>query len=107
MGKLADKTTLMTPLSPESLAGALGMSVEQVTQLFMLRYMESYTPDKTMSLYEFVTFLTENVLTNSNYAAMLDENTVRTLMQTKNIADAVADETAFTPEEMSVRSQRE
>lgn len=101
LGKLADKTTLMTPLSPESLAGALGMSVEQVTQLFMLRYMESYTPDKTMSLYEFVTFLTENVLTNSNYAAMLDENTVRTLMQTKNIADAVADETAFTPEEMS------
>ena len=100
LGKLAD-TTLMTPLSPESLAGALGMSVEQVTQLFMLRYMESYTPDKTMSLYEFVTFLTENVLTNSNYAAMLDENTVRTLMQTKNIADAVADETAFTPEEMS------
>lgn len=49
LGKLADKTTLMTPLSPESLAGALGMSVEQVTQLFMLRYMESYTPDKTMS----------------------------------------------------------
>lgn len=101
LGILTDKTMLQTPLSPESLAGALGMSGEQVAQLFMMRYMESYTPDKTMSLYEFVTFLTGNVLTNPDYAAVFDENTVYALTRTKRIADAVIADTAFTPEELA------
>lgn len=101
LGQLTDKTMLQTPMPAEALAGALGMGVDQVTQLFMLRYMESYTPDKTMSLYEFVTFLTENVLTDPNYAPMFDEGSAASLMQTKYIADAVLSDKAFTPAELS------
>ena len=67
----------------------------------MLRYRESYTPDKMMSLYEFVTFLTENVLTDPNYAPMFDEGSTASLMQTKYIADAVLSDKAFTPAELS------
>ena len=101
LGQLTDKTMLQTPMPAEALAGALGMGVDQVTQLFMLRYRESYTPDKTMSLYEFVTFLTENVLTDPNYAPMFDEGSAASLMQTKYIADAVLSDKTFTPAELS------
>ena len=98
---LTDKEALSTPLPPAVLAQSLGMDEGQVTQLFMLRYGMEYTPDKTMSLYEFVSFLTENVLPNPEYAAMFDDAAKGTLYQTKVIADAVVNDKEFTAKEMA------
>ena len=76
------------------------MDAEQVTQLFMLRYGTEYTPDKTMSPYEFVSFLTDNVLPKPEYAVMFDDGTKTKLYQTKAIADAVVSGKEFTVKEM-------
>ena len=98
---LTDQEALCTPLPPAVLAQSLGMDEGQVTQLFMLRYGMEYTPDKTMSLYEFVSFLTETVLPNPEYAAMFDDAAKGTLYQTKVIADAVVNDKEFTAKEMA------
>ena len=98
---LTEKSALTTPMPPAALAQTLGMEAEQVTQLFMLRYETEYTPDKTMSLYEFVSFLTDNVLTKPEYAVMFDEAAKTTLYQTKVIADAVVGGKEFTDKEMA------
>ena len=97
---LTEKSTLTAPMPPAALAQALGMDAEQVTQLFMLRYGTEYTPDKTMSLYEFVSFLTDNVLPKPEYAVMFDDGTKTKLYQTKAIADAVVSGKEFTVKEM-------
>lgn len=97
----ADKNTLTAPLPPAVLAQSLGMDAEQVTQLFMLRYGMEYTPDKTMSIYELVSFLTERVLPNPEYAVMFDEATKATLYQAKTVADAVVSGREYTSKEMA------
>ena len=98
---LTEKSALTAPMPPAALAQTLGMGAEQVTQLFMLRYETEYTPDKTMSLYEFVSFLTDNVLPKPEYAVMFDEAAKTTLYQTKAIADAVVGGKEFTVKEMA------
>jgi len=98
---LTEKSALTAPMPPAALAQTLGMDAEQVTQLFMLRYGMEYTPDKTMSLYEFVSFLTENVLPNPEYAVMFDDAAKTKLYQTKVIADAVVSGKEFTVKEMA------
>ena len=97
---LTDKSNLTSPLPPATLARSIGMDAEQVTQLFMLRYGMEYTPDKTMSPYEFVSFLTDNVLPKPEYAVMFDDGTKTKLYQTKAIADAVVSGKEFTVKEM-------
>lgn len=98
---LTEISTLTAPMPPAALAQTLGMDAEQVTQLFMLRYGTEYTPDKTMSLYEFVSFLTDNVLPKPEYAVMFDDAVKATLYQTKAIADAVVSGKEFTVKEMA------
>ena len=98
---LTEKSALTAPMPPAALAQTLGMGEEQVTQLFMLRYETEYTPDKTMSLYEFVSFLTGNVLPKPEYAVMFDEAAKTTLYRTKAIADAVVGGKEFTVKEMA------
>ncbi len=98
---LTDKDSLTAPVPPAALAQSLGMNAEQVTQLFMLRYGSEYAPDKTMSLYEFVSFLTENVIPNPQYAAVLDDTAKAKIYQTKTITDAVVSGKEFTAEEMA------
>lgn len=98
---LTEKSALTAPMPPAALAQTLGMDAEQVTQLFMLRYGMEYTPDKTMSLYEFVSFLTDNVLPKPEYAVMFDDAAKATLFQTKMIADAVVSGKEFTVKEMA------
>lgn len=98
---LTEISALTAPMPPAALAQSLGMNAEQVTQLFMLRFGMEYTPDKTMSLYEFVSFLTDNVLPNPEYAAMFDNAAKAKLYQTKTVADAVVSDKEFTPEEMA------
>lgn len=98
---LTDKNSLTVPMSPAALAQSLGMNAEQVTQLFMLRHGTEYTPDKTMSLCEFISFLTEAVLPNPQYAAMFDDAAKARLYQTKNIVDAIVSGKEFTSEEMA------
>ena len=98
---LTEINTQTAPMPPAALAQTLGMDAEQVTQLFMLRYGTEYTPDKTMSLYEFVSFLTDNVLPKPEYAVMFDEEAKATLYQTKAIADAVVSGKEFTVKEMA------
>ena len=98
---ITEKSTLTAPMPPAALAQTLGMDAEQVTQLFMLRYGMEYTPDKTMSLYEFVSFLTENVLPNPEYAVMFDDTAKTKLYQTKVLADAVVSGKEFTVKEMA------
>lgn len=98
---LTEISTLTAPMPPATLAQTLGMDAEQVTQLFMLRYGTEYTPDKTMSLYEFVSFLTDNVLPKPEYAVMFDDAVKATLYQTKAIADAVVSGKEFTVKEMA------
>ena len=98
---LTDKSILTSPMPPAALAQSLGMNAEQVTQLLMLRYGMEYTPDKTMSLYEFVSFLTEKVIPNTQNAAAFDDATKAKTYQTKMITDAVVSDKEFTPEEMT------
>lgn len=98
---LTDKNSLTRPLPAAALAQALGMNAEQVTQLFMLRYGAEYTPDATMSIYEFVTFLTDNVLPQPEYAAMFDDATKATLQKTKAFLDIVMSDREFTAKEMA------
>ena len=98
---LTETSTQTAPMPPAALAQTLGMDAEQVIQLFMLRYGTEYTPDKTMSLYEFVSFLTDNVLPKPEYAVMFDEEAKATLYQTKAIADAVVSGKEFTVKEMA------
>ena len=98
---LTDKNTLTAPMPPAALAQSLGMEAEQVTQLFMLRFGMEYTPDKNMSLYEFVSFLTENVLPNPQYAAMFDDIAKAKLYQAKRVADDVVSGREFTAKEMA------
>lgn len=98
---LTEISALTAPMPPATLAQTLGMDAEQVTQLFMLRYGTEYTPDKTMSLYEFVSFLTDNVLPKPEYAVMFDDAVKATLYQTKAIADAVVSGKEFTVKEMA------
>ena len=98
---LTETSTQTAPMPPAALAQTLGMDAEQVTQLFMLRYGTEYTPDKTMSLYEFVSFLTDNVLPKPEYAVMFDDAAKATLYQTKAIADAVVSGKEFTVKEMA------
>ena len=97
---LTEKSTLTVPMTPAALAQTLGMDAEQVIQLFMLRYGTEYTPDKTMSPYEFVSFLTDNVLPKPEYAVMFDDGTKTKLYQTKAIADAVVSGKEFMVKEM-------
>ena len=97
---LTEKSTLTVPMTPAALAQTLGMDAEQVIQLFMLRYGTEYTPDKTMSPYEFVSFLMDNVLPKPEYAVMFDDGTKTKLYQTKAIADAVVSGKEFTVKEM-------
>ncbi len=99
---LTDKTALTAPLPPAALAQALDMDAGQVTQLFLLRYGTDYTPDKTVSLYEFLSFLTENILPDPAYSAMMGEAEKTKLYQTKAVADAVMRDRTFTAEEMAV-----
>ncbi len=98
---LTDKNALTTPLPPAVLAQNLGMDAAMVTQLFMLRFGAEYTPDKTMSLYEFISFLTENILAVPEYAAMFDDAAKAGLYQTKAIADIVISGKELTSEEMT------
>lgn len=98
--RLTEKSTMTVPMTPAALAQTLGMDAEQVIQLFMLRYGTEYTPDKTMSPYEFVSFLTDNVLPKPEYAVMFDDGTKTKLYQTKAIADAVVSGKEFTVKEM-------
>ena len=98
---LTDKNSLTAPVPPAALAQSLNMNAEQVTQLFMLRYGSEYAPDKTMSLYEFVSFLTENVIPNPQYASVFDDAAKAKMYQTKTITDAVVSGKEFTAEEMA------
>ena len=98
---LTEKNALTAPLPAEALAQALGMDAGQVTRIFMLRYGAEYTPDKALSLYEFVSFLTERVLPDPEYSALFDDASKAKLYQTKTVADAVVSGREFTPEEMA------
>lgn len=98
--QMTDKNLLQAQMPPAALAAALGTSEESITQLFMLRFMENYTPDKTMSLYEYLTFV-ESLTKNSEYAAMFGEVEIASLMKTKYIADAVISDKTFTPAELA------
>ena len=100
LGQMTDKNLLQAQMPPAALAAALGTSEESITQLFMLRFMENYTPDKTMSLYEYLTFV-ESLTKNPEYAAMFGEVEIASLMKTKYIADAVISDKTFTPAELA------
>ncbi len=73
-----DVQTIQAPLTAEQLAGAMGMDVQMVTQMFMMYYQGDAT-DKTMSMAEFVNFLMTNVVPNPEYAAGFDEATLQQL----------------------------
>lgn len=98
---LTDKSNLTSPLPPATLARFIGLDAEQVTQLFMLRYGMEYAPDKTMSPYELVSFITDNILPKPEYAVMFDDAAKATLYQTNAIADAVVSGKEFSVKEMA------
>lgn len=98
---LTDKAAMAAPLPPAALAQFFGMDEKQVIQLFLLRYGMEYTPDKTMSPYEFVSFLTENVLSAPEYAPLFGDAEKGRLYQTKKIADIVMSDREFSAKEMA------
>lgn len=94
-----DKASLIAPMTADHIANALGMDAGQTAQLFMLRFGAEYTPEKTMSIYEFLTFLTENVLTNPAYAPMFSDAQKTEMFTAKTLADAAVSVKRFTPAE--------
>lgn len=98
---LIDKNALTAQMLSAVLAQSIGMDAGQTAQIFMLRYGTEYSPDKTMSIYEFVTFVTENVLSDPKYASAFDDAAKIRLYQVKAIADATVGDREFLPEEMA------
>ena len=96
---LTDKTSLTTQRTSDELAAALGMDAGQTSRLFMLYFGLKYTPNKTMSIYEYLTFLTEDVLTNIAYAPMFSDEQKAELLTAKSLADMAMSDTRFTPAE--------
>ena len=79
-------------LSSVQMAQALGMSDEQTAGLFMLygAVTGNMTGNVTMTLPQFITFLTENVMTDPQYAASVDTASAAGLASSAGLINAAA-----------------
>ncbi len=96
-----DKKALEQPRSSTELAALLGLDKQQTAGLFALYYGEQYTPDKTLSVHAFLTFLCDRVLVNENYAAAFDSASVASLRQARTLADLTVSQKALSVAEMT------
>ena len=102
MKNFVDKDAIQTPLTANLLALNMGMDVNQITQLYMMRFGTSYTPESSMSITEFINFVIDNVLTNETYAKQFDENTIKKLYSLKGIIDIVISEKKLSSKELNL-----
>lgn len=79
-----------TAYSPEKLAGLIGMDSAQLKQLYLLYFSEhGDTSTWRLPVQTLVNFLNSDVLTNSDYADLLDQDTQTLLTGAKVMIDAV------------------
>lgn len=89
-----------TAYSAEKLAGLIGMDSAQLKQLYLLYFSEhGDTSTWQLPVQTLVNFLNSDVLTNPDYADLLDQDTQTLLTGAKAMIDAVVDGEKYTAAE--------
>lgn len=89
-----------TSYSPEAMARLIGMDASSLRSLYLLYYSEhGDTSGWKLPVQTLVGFLNRDVLTNPDYADMLDEETARLLGGAETMIDAVVSGKEYTPED--------
>ena len=91
-----------TQYKPGELAALTGMEKSQAQQLYLL-YVSSHgdTSSWKMSVEQFIAFLNSDVLTNPDYASMIDGETASLLTSAKTVVSAVISGKEYSAAEMS------
>ncbi|MBQ3151513.1 MAG: MMPL family transporter [Clostridia bacterium] len=91
-----------TELRPDELASLTGMQDSQAQQLYLL-YISKYgdTSGWKMSVEQFIGFINSDVLTNPDYANLIDKETVSLLDSAEKIVDAVVSEKKYSASGMA------
>lgn len=91
-----------TQYKPGELAALTGMEKSQAQQLYLL-YVSSHgdTSSWKMSVEQFIAFLNSDVLTNPDYASMIDGETASLLTSAKTLVSAVISGKEYSAAEMS------
>ena len=100
--KIIDSSVSGTAYTPAQMAGILGMDKSQLNQLYLLYQTEHGSTDTwKLSLYDFVCFLQDDVLTNKTYASQIDSGSADSLTSARTIMDAVLSGRSYTPAELT------
>ncbi len=91
-----------TLYSAKGLADLLGISEDQVQQLYLL-YISRHgdTSGWTLSVKEFVDFVCSDILSDPDFSDQFDDNTAELLYSTQSLVDAVLSGKTYTAGEMS------
>ena len=86
----------------EQIASLTGMTSEQARQLFLL-YISKHgnTSGWTLSIYGFINFLADNVLSNSSYADLIDASLADQLYSARTLINAVVSGKGYTAKQMA------
>ena len=100
--QLIDLSVSGTSCTPAQMAQILGMNQSQVRQLYLL-YQTKHgdTSSWKLSVYKFVCFLQDSVLTNKTYAKQLDSDAAQSLSSARTIMDAVLSGKSYTPAQLT------
>ena len=99
-------TVNKTSYTADEISALTGMTEEQAQQLYLL-YTSKYgdTSDWKLSIKDFIDFIISNVLTNEDYASMIDAESREMLSSAKIMIDAVIENKSYTAEELSALFQ--
>ncbi|MGN0696974.1 MAG: MMPL family transporter [Oscillospiraceae bacterium] len=86
LAMLTDKYVISAPMSPQELAGALGLDSQTVSQLMMMSGAD------TMSMQEFVDFMINAVLADPEHAMMFDETAAQQLYMVQSVMSMAGSE---------------
>ncbi|MBR6522924.1 MAG: MMPL family transporter [Oscillospiraceae bacterium] len=90
-----------TTYTAEQIAALTGMSEDQANQLYLLYTSERGAADRKLSVKQFVDFVLESVLSNAEYADMMDADSREMLTSAKTMIDAVIGGEEYAAQEMS------
>lgn len=88
-----------TTYSASDIAKLFGINKEEVAVLYAL-YDSKINSNQTISLKEFVNFLLQDVVTNSTYRELIDENSIHKLNTVLEIMNCSLNNTKYTSEEI-------
>lgn len=86
--------------SSYDLANFLGLDKNSIDLLYSLYEVAYLSKDITVSINDFTNFLIENVITNSNYSANFDDNSINKLRTIRNIMTGSINNNSYTANEL-------